>query len=60
MFTREVKDIVPGTIDLEELDKACDFVANQIEKKFHAAFAGEADNIVVAVEQRTMIEEARA
>lgn len=52
MFTHEVTDIVPSNMDIEELDKACDHVANQIEKKFRAAFAGEADNVVVAVEPR--------
>ena len=47
-------------MDLEELDKACNHVADQIEKKFRAAFAGEANNVVVAVEPRTRIQEARA
>ncbi|OGO04767.1 MAG: hypothetical protein A2Y60_05700 [Chloroflexi bacterium RBG_13_54_9] len=53
IYTRDVSDIIPSNLDIEELDRACNHIADQVEKKFRAAFAGEADNVVVAVEPRT-------
>jgi len=53
IYTRDVSDILPLNLDIEELDRACYHLADQVERKFRAAFAGEADNIVVAVEPRT-------
>ena len=53
IYTRDVSDIIPSNLDIEELDRACNHIAYQVEKRFRAAFAGEADNVVVAVEPRT-------
>ena len=55
IYTRDVSDILPLNLDIEELDRACNHIADQVEKKFRSAFAGEADNVVVAVEPRTRI-----
>ncbi len=60
IYTCDASDIIPSNLDIEELDRACNHIADQVQRKFRAAFAGEADNVVVAVEPRTRIPDTRA